>query len=319
MNPDQPATILVIDDSVSNIRVLSALLQDKGEVLFATSGPEGIEIARLRRPHLILLDVEMPEMDGYEVCRRLKADPNTVDCAVVFITAHTSPEYEVRALEAGAVDFIGKPFNPPVVRARVHTQLTMRLQAEMLQQLARRDGLTGLYNRRYFDEVIESEWRRHQRKATTLGLALIDIDHFKEFNDHYGHLEGDACLQQVANAICVNTRRPGELVARYGGEEFVVVLPNLENNDLGKYGDWLLQKIRQLAIPHAYSKVTDIVTISIGLAGMVPEASGKHIDLIALADYALYRAKGSGRNRLVIAGDEEAVAENVNVESAKNE
>lgn len=308
MNPDQSTTILVIDDSVSNIRVLSALLQDKGEVLFATSGEEGIEIARLRRPHLILLDVEMPEMDGYEVCRRLKNDPNTVDCAVIFVTAHTTPEYEVRALEAGAVDFIGKPFNPPVVRARVHTQLTMRLQAEMLQQLARRDGLTGLYNRRYFDEVIESEWRRHQRKASSLGLAMIDIDHFKDFNDHYGHLEGDACLQQVATTLLTNTRRPGEMVARYGGEEFVAVLPSLGNDDLVKYGDWLLQKIRQLAIPHAHSHVAEIVTISIGMASLVPEASGKHIDLIALADYALYRAKATGRNRLVVAGVDESTA-----------
>lgn len=301
MSSGQPSTMLIIDDSVTNIRLLTSLLQDKGEVLFATSGEAGLELAKQRKPHLILLDVEMPGMDGYEVCRRLKADPNTVDCTVIFVTAHSSPEHEVRALEAGAVDFIGKPFNPPVVRARVHTQLTMRQQSNLLQQLVRRDGLTGLYNRRYFDEVIDNEWRRHQRKKLSLGLAMIDIDHFKEFNDHYGHLEGDACLQQVANAISSNTRRPGELVARYGGEEFVVILPHIEGDDLPKYGDWLLQKIRASAIPHAFSKVSDTLSISIGMASLVPEVGGKHIDLIALADYALYRAKATGRNRWVMA------------------
>jgi len=298
---EQACRILIIDDSVANIRLLGSLLKDKGEILFATSGEAGIEIARQQPPQLILLDVEMPSVDGYEVCRRLKADPATSDCAIMFVTSHRSAEHEVAALEAGAVDFISKPLNPPVVRARVQTQLTVKQQAEQLQQQVNRDGLTGLYNRRYFDGRLEAEWRRHQRMSAPLGLIMIDIDHFKAYNDGYGHLEGDACLQRISEVLKVGTRRSGEVVARFGGEEFVVILPNISLDEAEKYGGWICDQVRSLELPHKFSNTADIVTISVGVASCVPDPCRAPIALIEQADQALYRAKAAGRNRLEVA------------------
>ncbi|WP_280360034.1 diguanylate cyclase [Pseudomonas sp. BN606] len=292
--------ILIIDDSADTIRLLSGMLKGHGQILFATSGEAGIRLAQAQQPALILLDVEMAGMNGYEVCAALKTDPTTTDCAVIIVTAHTGMGSEIRALEAGAVDFITKPFNPPVVQARVQTHLRLQQHTAMMRQLANRDGLTGLYNRRYFDKALTQEFERHRRQHLSLALALIDIDHFKAYNDHYGHPQGDICLQRVATAISTATRRPGELAARYGGEEFVVILPHSDADDTKRYGERLCEVVRSLQLPHHASATAAMVTISIGSVSMVPSEESTTLQLIALADQALYQAKAAGRNRAIV-------------------
>lgn len=292
--------ILIIDDSVDTIRLLNGMLKDQGKILFATNGEAGIQLAQRQQPALILLDVEMTGMNGYEVCAALKTDPATKDCAVIIVTANSGMEHEIAALEAGAVDFISKPFNPPVVRARVQTHLRLQQHSAMMRQLANRDGLTALYNRRYFDEMLAQEFERHRRQQLPLALAIIDVDHFKAYNDHYGHPQGDACLQGVANAIDTATRRPGELVARYGGEEFTVILPHTDAAGAEKYGRWLCQHIQELQIPHQSSATAPTVTISVGLVSLVPSAQDSTQQLVAAADQALYQAKTDGRNRAIV-------------------
>lgn len=292
--------ILIIDDSVDTIRLLNGMLTDQGKILFATNGEAGIRLAQLQQPALILLDVEMTGMNGYQVCAALKADPSTQDCAVIIITANTGMEHEIAALEAGAVDFISKPFNPPVVRARVQTHLRLQQQAALMRQLANRDGLTGLYNRRYLDELLAQEFERHRRQQLPLALAIIDVDHFKAYNDHYGHPQGDACLQAVANALDTLSRRPGERVARYGGEEFAVILPYTDAAEAEKYGQWICEQVQALQIPHQGSATAPTVTISVGLVSRVPTLECSTQQLVAAADQALYKAKADGRNRAIL-------------------
>ena len=294
----QPS-IMLVDDSVANIRFLNSALQDMGEVYFATSGQAAIAMAREKGPDLILLDVEMPKMDGYEVCRILKSDPVLARSAVIFVTGHSGAEYEIRALDAGAVDFITKPLNPPVVRARVNTHLTLKAQSDILRQQASLDGLTGVYNRRLFDQRLAEECRRHRRYGVPLALLMADVDRFKLYNDSYGHQAGDSCLQQVAATLARNARRPGEMVARYGGEEFALILPANTLDEARKLGERLCEQVRELAIPHRASPDTGIVTISIGGASLTPMDDEAGNTLLAAADMALYQAKAGGRNRVV--------------------
>jgi diguanylate cyclase (GGDEF)-like protein len=291
--------ILIIDDDVDTIRVLTAMLGDQADILFATDGVSGISLARLRRPQLILLDVEMPAMNGYEVCRQLKSSDDTAGIAVMFVTAKASMEEEVSALEAGAVDFITKPLNPPVVRARVQTQLKLQSHVEALGRLVNDDGLTGIHNRRFFDSQFELEYRRHKRHGAMLAVALIDIDHFKQYNDGYGHQRGDACLTQIARTLAQVTRRPGEIVARYGGEEFVAILPNTPAEEAEKYAEWLCQRVAALREPHAWSGVADHLTVSVGVCAGVPSEALSLEAMLAAADAALYAAKQGGRDRAV--------------------
>lgn len=297
-----PSVILVIDDNPHSIKALSLLIRDFGKILFATSGQAGIDLAMKHKPDLILLDVEMPGMGGYEVCRQLKHDLVTRHCGVIIVTSHSSVKHEVDALEAGAADFITKPLNAPVVRARVKTQLLVKKQANELHRQAEQDGLTGIFNRRYFDEYYEQEWRRHQRQRIPLALALVDVDHFKAYNDGYGHQKGDQCLRQVAQGLNMALRRPGEFVARYGGEEFALVLPFTDIDEAGRFGPWLCEQVRQLSITHEFSDTSGIITVSVGLASCLPSPTCSVETLLGRADEALYKAKANGRNRSVIQG-----------------
>lgn len=291
--------ILIIDDMASNIRVLSHILHEHAEIFFATSGINGIALAREKMPDLILLDVEMPGMDGYEVCAQLKADPLLALSPVIFVTGHTSVQNEIRALEAGGVDFITKPLNPPVVLARVKTHLTLKQQSDILRAQANLDGLTGIYSRRSFDQRLDEECRRHRRYGVPIALAMIDVDHFKRFNDLYGHQDGDNCLRQVAAIIQACAKRPGEMAARYGGEEFAVIMPASDLDSAKKFGEMLCERVRQQAIPHQGSAAYGIVTVSVGVASIQPTDNDAQQHLITTADMALYMAKNTGRNRVV--------------------
>lgn len=298
----QPAPlILLIDDSPDSIRLLSGLVRDMATVIFATSGAAGLEQARLRQPDLILLDLEMPDMSGYEVCREIKQDPATRAASIIFVTSHHSSFHEVAAFDAGAVDFLPKPLVPAVVRARVQTHLTLKRQSDTLQRLAMLDGLTGVYNRAYLNEQLELEWRRHLRQQIPMAMALVDIDHFKMFNDYYGHQEGDRCLKQVAQVLHQCCRRPGEFVARYGGEEFAIVLPNVSPEELAYFGQWICAQVSAQQIPHHRSESSDVVTLSAGLCSIIPTRGQLSDTLVAQADRALYLAKNEGRNRAKVA------------------
>ncbi len=300
------STILIIDDNPDTIRLMSAMLREQARVLFATNGMAGLEIARAQRPQLILLDLQMKSMDGFAVCERIMADPDLRHCPVIFVTASSGVESEIACLDAGAVDFITKPLSGPVVQARVRTHLRLQAALASLDTLAHKDGLTGLHNRRYFDEQFTLEVARHRRQGAALGVALVDVDHFKLYNDHYGHQMGDECLRAVAQALAQCTRRPGELVARYGGEEFVVLLPNSCEDEVQRYGSWICEHVAGLQLPHAASLVAPHVTISAGLCSLAPDTGDTQASLLEAADKALYEAKRAGRNRAILGGVEGA-------------
>jgi diguanylate cyclase (GGDEF)-like protein len=303
-HPD-PAHILVVDDDPVMLRLLSQILAPLGQVVTAEAGEQALATLRERDFDVVLLDVDMPGMGGFAVCATIKADPAFADLPVLFVSGHTDVETEAQGLEAGAVDYIMKPLSPPIVRARVRTQLVLRERTQALLRLASVDGLTGLANRRAFDDALSQEWRRARRNRTPLSLVMIDIDFFKLYNDHYGHQAGDDCLKQVATALAAAVERPGEMVARYGGEEFAAILPYCKAEAGVALAEKMRRQIAALEIPHAGSAIGDFVTISCGVATLFGDKSGKPLAdegaLLHAADNALYSAKSSGRDRVALA------------------
>jgi diguanylate cyclase (GGDEF)-like protein len=295
--PGERPKLLIVDDQPINIQTLYQVFAKDHQVFMATNGEQALAACRDKQPDLLLLDVVMPGMDGYEVCAQLKRDDSTCHIPVIFVTAHNNADDETRGLEVGAVDFISKPINPAVVRARVKTHLTLKFQSDLLRQMAFVDGLTGVFNRRFFDERLDAEWRRAERNSSSLGLVLIDVDYFKRFNDRYGHQVGDDCLKQVASCLKSQLRRGGDMVARYGGEEFACILPETEFDGAMAMAAQLERAIRALAIPHADSDVSRSVTISVGVAGKNGDTIGGPAGLLALADAQLYQAKHGGRGQ----------------------
>ncbi len=293
----QKGRILIVDDAMENIQILHQALQDEHDVLFAMNGAKALHIAQHQLPDLILLDAVMPDMDGYAVCAALRASAITRDIPIIFVTALKTPEDETRALDAGAADFISKPVNAAVVRARVRTQLTVKRQSDTLRELTLTDGLTGVANRRAFDEKLQGEWRRCARAQVPMALILVDIDHFKLFNDQYGHQAGDACLQQVGAAMKRAAMRPQDMVARYGGEEFAILLPQEDVGGAEAVARKVLDEIAALAIAHAHSTAGPCVTVSMGVASVTPNEKREPGELIKRSDALLYEAKAGGRNR----------------------
>ena len=290
--------LLIVDDQPTNIRVLHELFREECDVFMATSGAQAIATCQAQLPDLILLDVVMDGMDGHEVCRRLKADSVTQGIPIIFITAQQQESDEVLGLELGAVDFISKPINPIIVRARVRTHLTLKLQNDLLRTMALMDGLTGVANRRKFDENILENWRLCFREQRPLSLILVDVDFFKRYNDRYGHQSGDGCLRSVAHALSEIVRRPYDLVARYGGEEFACVLPSTDLSGAVEIAEKMQERVRALGIEHSASDVDRVVTISLGVATLTPTNDIEFQVLIEDADKQLYEAKKAGRARV---------------------
>jgi diguanylate cyclase (GGDEF)-like protein len=294
----QRPKILVVDDIPSNIQTLSLLLRADYEIHVATAGEKALDLCRSKLPDLVLLDVMMPGMDGYEVCARLKADPLTRDIPVIFITARNEVEDETLGLEAGAIDFISKPFRPPIVKARVRNHIQMKRQADLLRRLSFLDGLTGIANRRHFDDMLDKAWRRCLRAGSPLSLIMIDVDHFKDYNDHYGHQGGDDCLKTLAGLLADQVGRPDDLVARFGGEEFTCLLPGTDEVGAEDVARRLMAAVRDADIAHRASPVAPRVTLSLGVATAWPSADIRIGQLLGLADKLLYQAKSDGRNGL---------------------
>lgn len=302
--------VLVVDDAIENIATLGTALQSECEVRFATRGAQALEMAaEAPGPDLIMLDVVMPEMDGYEVCRRLKASEETRGIPVIFLTSRDEEQDEAAGFAAGAVDYIHKPFSTPLVRARVRTQIELKRKSDKLARTAMLDGLTGIANRRRFDEALEREWRRAIRSGQSLALVLLDVDFFKKYNDRYGHLAGDDCLCAVAGALDRTLGRASDLVARYGGEEFVALLPGCDLPNAVQAAHRLQAAVAELALPHEASDCHSFVSLSMGVAAVHPGGETDPTSLVESADRALYAAKAAGRNRVSASSDGPAPVE----------
>lgn len=292
--------ILLVDDVPANLDVLvDQLAQENIDIRVALSGEEGLQLANILRPDLILLDIMMPGIDGYEVCKRLKLDPELADIPVVFLTAKDEEIEVERGFSLGAVDYIHKPFSMPILKARVRSHLALKRKNDMLEQLACTDALTQIANRRHFDLSLKREVQRAQRYKQPLSLILLDVDFFKRYNDQFGHCAGDNCLQIIATVLKAHLRRPSDMVARYGGEEFVVLLPDTKLEGALKYAEKLRQSVVELAIPSA-STNNEVVTISLGVA--TANATMDATTLLQAADTQLYRAKHAGRNQVAAEG-----------------
>lgn len=307
---DQRHKILIVDDEPINIMLLERVLEKEYLVCTAKSGLEAIEIARQENPDLILLDVMMPNMDGFETCSRLKSIPELRNIPVIFVTAKLDSDSQTHGLEIGAVDYIGKPINVPLTVTRIHNHMALKLHMDMLEYinneldiknrqleaLSRQDGLTGLANRRYFDEAIETELRRCAREGKPLSLFLCDIDLFKQYNDHYGHLAGDDCLRSIAAIMQRIFRRSGDTIARYGGEEFAIILPNTPFSMAAQLSETLRLQVQSEEMPQSISPEAPHLTISIGAVTLENTLGVSPEWLTGTADKALFESKHAGRN-----------------------
>lgn len=291
--------VLVVDDQPVNLQLMAEVLRELCDVLVAGSGARALEIAALGGVDLILLDVAMPDLDGIDVCARLKADPRTRQIPVIFVSGRGDVQDETRGFDAGGVDYIIKPVSGPLVCARVRTHLDLKIARDALERMALVDGLTGIANRRRFDSVLQSEWRRAARSGEPLTLALLDVDHFKRFNDAHGHVQGDQCLRAVATALAAECRRPADLVARYGGEEFALVLPETTAAGARELLSSLLLAVHDATRQGEESEPKAPVTLSGGAVTLIPAVESDAAPTLNLADQLLYEAKGSGRRRVL--------------------
>jgi diguanylate cyclase (GGDEF)-like protein len=307
------ARILIVDDDPNAIQLLGKILADVGTLRFATNGKDALRLAREVTPDLILLDAEMPGMSGFQIFETLKRESALADVPVIFVTSHSEPGFEVSALEMGAADFIAKPFRSSLVLARVRTPLRLKQLSDELRRIATIDGLTGVANRRQFDESLEREWGGARRAGDPISLLLVDVDHFKLYNDRYGHPKGDDALRRVAQAIASSCLRATDLVARCGGEEFMVLLPKTSRNGAEHAAQRILDAVEALRIVHQDSPTTHQLTVSVGIAcyddaSACWEKTGPEhrlggdlhpgraaTDLVLAADKALYSAKHAGR------------------------
>jgi len=284
-----------VDDELLNLKMLRSILHDEYTVFTAKGGQAAIEIATAEKPDLILLDIIMADMDGYEVLAILKSDAETRHIPVIFITGLDSKTEEEKGLAMDAVDYIGKPFSPGIINLRVKNQIQIVNQIRTIEMLSNMDQLTQIPNRRSLDQQLLSEWSRSIRDRIPLSLMMIDVDKFKVYNDTYGHLQGDRVLVMIAETICATLQRAGDYAARFGGEEFCVLLPGAGIEGAMLVAEQIREAIQSLVI-HCDDGTSGKVTISVGVHSLIPSMADTIPDLIAKADNALYMAKEAGRN-----------------------
>jgi diguanylate cyclase (GGDEF)-like protein len=306
--------IVVVDDDPGTIYLIGRILYGLGTLSFATSGENALRMIHDSKPDLILLDAELPGMSGFKVFDALKESPDALNVPIIFITSHNEAGFEVSALQMGAADFIAKPFTSSRLLARVKTQLRAKRTADELRRVGSLDALTGLGSRHQFDESLVREWLRGLRVGDPMSLLLIDIDHFGQYNERYGHAKGDSCLRKVATAIKAITRRPADFVARCGGEQFGMILPQTSRRGAEYIAHRVLDAVSALNIPHEGPFAARHVTVSIGVScydeesacWLSPSATFRSDDasqstrvgnnLLLAADKALYSAKLEGRS-----------------------
>ena len=295
------ARLLVVDDQPGNVRLMLAMFGDEHEVLVATDGEQALRLCCDMLPDLLLLDVQMPGLNGLDVCRQLKLRPETRAIPVIFVTGDEGTEAEMACWDAGGVDFVVKPVNAVTLHNRVRTHLALKFQADAFREMAYMDGLTGVANRRHFDQRLVAVWQGAVREQTPLGLIMMDVDHFKRYNDHYGHQAGDDCLRAIASSLRQHLKRPHDLLARYGGEEFVCLLPDTDLIGTILVAHKLCAAVRALTIPHLPAGGAGIATISAGAANGLPHLLAGPDMLLRQADNELYHAKQQGRDRVAFA------------------
>ncbi len=293
--------ILVVDDSPLNTKIMETALSEDYDVLISHNGKEALSICNSNDPpDLVLLDIIMPEIDGYEICRRLNRGVKTKDIPVIFLTSLTASRDIEFGLTLGAIDYITKPFSVPIIKAKIKNHLAVKYYQDTLKINTDVDPLTQIANRRRFDDTMTLEIKKAKRTGTILSVLLLDIDHFKFYNDTYGHLEGDSCLKKVAAALSTSLKRPKDLAARWGGEEFACLLPNTNAKGAQNVAEVLREAIQNLSIPHKSSPVNEVVTVSVGVVASNPMDDNSFDNLLKRADEALYQAKESGRNRIAL-------------------
>lgn len=300
--------VLVVDDDDSMRIMLRRAMEREGyRVIDVKNGEECLKRYTEMQPDVVLMDAIMPVMDGFDCCAKLQLLSGADRTPVLMITGLEDKQSVDRAFEVGAADYVTKPIHWPVlcqrVRRLIHqVKLYQQLEAanQELQRLVGSDGLTKLANRRRFDEYLNQQWQQLRREGFPLSLILCDIDYFKCYNDTYGHLLGDDCLQRIAGAIQQAAKRSIDLAARYGGEEFAVILPNTPEEGAVQVCKAIQTLVRDLAIPHSGSKVTAQVTLSLGIATLIPDSQTPETQIITLADKALYQAKHEGRDRFCV-------------------
>jgi diguanylate cyclase (GGDEF)-like protein len=289
--------ILVVDDEKTNILALAQFLKSQFEIIVAKDGTSAIEAANKNVPDIILLDVVMPEMSGFDVLLKLKDSPVTIDIPVIFITGLDNAEDEEKGLSLGAVDYIIKPFHKSVVKARINTHLKMSDYIHTIEKLCLLDALTGLSNRRGFDSRMSVEWGRALREKKNLGLIMLDIDKFKVYNDTYGHPQGDILLKTIAEILNKTLNRSADFVARWGGEEFMVLLPDTDRDGTHKIAEHIRANIKNAVVPCADGTETS-ATVSLGANSVIPGEGEIAAEFIAEVDKLLYTAKKNGRDQV---------------------
>lgn len=300
MIQDKKPTVLVVDDAGINLSLLSNILQDDYHVKIAKDGVKALEIIEATPElDLILLDIEMPKMNGYEVCINVKNNPARKHIPIIFITAKSTPEDEEYGLNLGAIDYITKPFSKSIVKLRVKNHIALKLKSDMLEKLSTYDSLTGVHNRRYFDESYEYIYNQAVKDKKSIAVFMMDIDFFKFYNDNYGHGLGDDVIIKVAKELDEIFSDYTKVFARYGGEEFVAIVENLSLEELQDLAKCLVKSIENLAIKHDFSKVCKFVTVSAGAVKVQAEDFSKE-QILAKADEALYAVKNSGRNNFLV-------------------
>jgi diguanylate cyclase (GGDEF)-like protein len=288
--------VLIVDDNPVTLALAQARLRDENlDVLCANGGVEGLAKAQKEHPDLVLLDLKMPDMSGYDVCEKLKSDPAMDSIPIIFLTAADSIEDKVKGLDMGAVDYVAKPFDPVELCARVRAALRVKRLQDLLSLRAQLDPLTELWNRQAMETRLRQEWARMSRHEEVMAFVMIDIDHFKMINDHFGHPAGDRVLCATTRLLSAQCRE-SDMACRYGGEEFAVILPNTRSNDAVIFAERCRQDIENMTLP-AHDRVIK-VTASFGVA----DSEGIHVreDLVHRTDEALYQAKHDGRNRVVV-------------------
>ena len=299
MHDNKEHSILVVDDESTNISELTHILSGKYVVYAAKNGSGAIKAAEKHSPDIILLDIIMPEMDGYSVLSLLKSSEKTKEIPIIIISNLDSEEDEEKGLLLGASDYIIKPFKPGIIELRVKNQVQIRDQIRIIEQLSMTDQLTDLPNRRNFDNRLDLEWFRSIREKTPISILLLDVDKFKGYNDTYGHKQGDVALQALAKTLTGELKRCGDFAARWGGEEFIVLLANTDSKGAYYVAERIRKRVGNMKIPCADGLNTKI-TVSIGINAVMPSQSCSYDDFISNADKALYMAKETGRNKICV-------------------
>jgi len=290
--------ILIVEDSKLNQEILRKILKNEYTIIIAQDGDEALKMVKNDHPDLILLDIILPGISGFDVLAELKKCDVSRKIPVIIISGRSNPDDEVKGLMLGAVDYITKPFHEIVVNARVETHIRILKQMRIIEEFGFLDTLTGIPNRRHFDQSLNKEWSRAKREKESLCILMIDVDHFKMYNDTHGHQQGDVALQKVAGTITSSLKRKTDLAARWGGEEFAVLLPNTTLEGAMQVAEVIRESIESATIPFIEDETFHKVTISIGAAQNNTDKSQTIADLILQADKALYKAKDTGRNRV---------------------